>query len=97
MHRRDLPGNPDVVLSQDKVAVFVHGCFWHAHEGCHIARVPKTKSEFWKQKFAKNRERDMNVKRELERSGWSVVIFWECEVSIDGIDELLVERGLVTD
>lgn len=95
LHRRDLPGRPDIVLPRDRTIIFVHGCFWHAHEGCSVARLPKTKPDFWAAKFASNRARDARVKAELEGMGWRVIILWECDIQGRELDSLLRSRGLV--
>lgn len=95
LHRRDLPGTPDIVLPRDRTIIFVHGCFWHAHEECSIARMPKTKPDFWVAKFASNRARDARVKAELEEMGWRVVVLWECHIKVRGLDNLLRSQGLV--
>jgi DNA mismatch endonuclease, patch repair protein len=79
LHRRDLPGSPDLVFPRRKKIVFVHGCFWHSHEACKFACTPKSNIEFWKSKLAKNAERDARVKGELEFMGWDVLVIWECE------------------
>lgn len=81
LHRRDLPGSPDLVFVSRKKAVFVHGCFWHRHCGCRLAYVPKSNTHFWNTKFSKNLDRDIRVKEELERMGWSVVVIWQCETA----------------
>ena len=78
LHRRDLPGTPDVVFPKYKVVILVHGCFWHQHEGCRRATIPKTRAEFWKKKLHGNVERDATVAA-LEAQGWRVEIIWECE------------------
>ena len=80
LHRRDLPGSPDVVLPKHRTVVFVHGCFWHRHEGCRYASTPKTRVDFWNEKFRKNVERDARQQRQLLEMGWRVVIVWECEL-----------------
>jgi DNA mismatch endonuclease (patch repair protein) len=67
-----------------KKAIFVHGCFWHSHEGCPNYRAPKSRPEFWLPKLRGNRERDARVKAELERQGWSVLVIWECETACQG-------------
>ena len=77
---RRLPGSPDIVLPRYRTVVFVHGCFWHGHNGCSKYTVPKTRTEFWTAKVARNRERDQEVWRALEAKGWTVVIVWECEL-----------------
>lgn len=80
IHRKDLPGNPDIVLSKYKTAIFVHGCFWHYHEGCREGRIPSTNTEFWNNKLSKNIERDKWNIKSLEESGWKVIVIWECEI-----------------
>ncbi len=79
LHRRDLPGKPDIVLPKHRTAVFVHGCFWHRHEGCRNATSPGTRTEFWQAKFAANVARDARNTAALEAAGWKVVVIWECE------------------
>lgn len=79
LHRRDLPGTPDLVLPRLKKAFFVHGCFWHRHPGCRMASSPKTREEFWQKKFRENVERDKRKAAELSGAGWDVAIVWECE------------------
>lgn len=79
LHRRDLPGSPDMIFPRKKVAIFVHGCFWHRHEGCRFSYNPKSNVEFWQAKFKINAARDARAKEELERMGWRVAIIWECE------------------
>ncbi len=78
LHRRDLPGKPDIVLPKYKTVIFVHGCFWHRHRGCRFAYTPKSRIEFWEAKFAENLDRDRRARRELLKQGWRVVIVWEC-------------------
>ena len=81
LHRKDLPGKPDIVLPRYNSVVFVHGCFWHRHNGCKNATVPKTKNIFWREKFKGNIERDIKVQEELQSMGWKILIIWECETS----------------
>lgn len=78
--RRDLPGSPDIVLPRHAAVVFVHGCFWHRHARCKGATSPKSRVDFWQDKFAKNVERDKRNRRDLRRLGWKVVVVWECEL-----------------
>ena len=79
LHRRDLPGSPDIVLPGRRAVVFVHGCFWHHHPGCRMASTPKTRTKFWLGKFARNVERDADHAAALIRAGWVVNVVWECE------------------
>lgn len=78
LHRRDLPGAPDLVMPGRKVAVFVHGCFWHMHQGCRFAKMPATRPEFWKAKLGANVERDRRAVERLQTLGWRVLCVWEC-------------------
>lgn len=75
-----LPGRPDIVLPKYRTVIFVHGCFWHGHKDCKYYTVPKTNTEFWMAKVARNQERDQVVWRKLEAKGWSVIIVWECQL-----------------
>lgn len=77
------PGTPDVVLPKYRTVIFVHGCFWHRHEGCKLAYTPKTRTEFWQAKFDKNMENDVRNKRLLEEAWWKVIVIWECEIKND--------------
>ena len=79
LHRRDLPGTPDLVFPGRRIAVFVNGCFWHRHEGCSKAYTPKTRTPFWTAKFAGNVERDRIKQDALREEGWIPVVIWECE------------------
>jgi len=78
LHSNSLVGRPDVVLPRHRMAIFVHGCFWHRHKGCQFAYSPKTRREFWKLKFDSNIARDKKVRRQLTEDGWRVVTIWEC-------------------
>ena len=78
LHRRDLPGSPDLVLPKYKIAVFVHGCFWHRHPNCSRATTPANRAEFWNQKFSKNIARDQAAITALTNLGWRPVVIWEC-------------------
>jgi DNA mismatch endonuclease, patch repair protein len=79
LHVKDLPGCPDIVLPKYKVVIMVNGCFWHGHD-CHIANRPKSRSEYWEQKIAKNRARDGQSKSQLIELGWRVATIWECAI-----------------
>jgi DNA mismatch endonuclease (patch repair protein) len=92
LHRRDLPGVPDIVLPGRKVAVFVHGCFWHRHVGCRYSKLPATRPEFWTAKLEGNRERDARAVQALQAMGWRVLIIWECAVRDREVLSALPER-----
>lgn len=79
LHRKNLPGRPDLVFPKHRLVVFVHGCFWHQHKGCHYAYMPKSRTEFWSEKFAQNLARDKRQERALRDLGWQVLVVWECE------------------
>ena len=79
LHRRDLPGSPDVVLPRFRTVIFVHGCFWHRHPDCRYTTTPKTRLEYWLPKFAANIERDLRKEAQLQALGWRVLLVWECE------------------
>lgn len=81
LHRKDLPGSPDIVLPRLKKAIFVHGCFWHRHQGCKFAYTPKSNTEFWLAKLDANMRRDTAALQALAALGWEILIVWECEVS----------------
>jgi len=78
LHRKDLPGNPDIVLPRFRVAILVHGCFWHMHKGCKLARIPSTRTEFWSAKLLTNAMRDQTALSRLLAIGWRVLTIWEC-------------------
>jgi len=82
LHRRNLPGKPDLVFPSRRKVIFVHGCFWHRHPdpACKLARLPKSKLDFWLPKLERNRERDLKVQKQLAELGWEYLIIWECEV-----------------
>ncbi|BCN38415.1 very short patch repair endonuclease [Alicycliphilus denitrificans] len=81
LHRKDLPGSPDLVFSRLKKVIFVHGCFWHRHPGCRFAYTPKSNTPFWLEKLEGNMRRDTLTLAALDALGWQVLIVWECEVS----------------
>ena len=83
------PGSPDVVLPKYNTIVFVHGCFWHFHEGCKHGKIPKSNVEFWEKKLYGNRERDARNQRELKAMGWTVITVWECELKKDKREQTL--------
>ena len=79
LHREDLPGTPDIVLPKHRTVLFVHGCYWHRHQGCRFSSDPKTNQAFWETKFASNMERDARKTGELKALGWRVLVVWSCE------------------
>ena len=79
LQARDLPGRPDIVFRRARLAIFVHGCFWHRHPGCEHARMPKSRLEFWEPKLATNVQRDTESNAKLRDAGWTVMTLWECE------------------
>lgn len=80
LHRKDLPGSPDLAFPRFKKAIFVHGCFWHGHDCARGARKPKTNAAYWEQKIARNKARDARVRGELAALGWESLTIWECEL-----------------
>ena len=86
LHRKDLPGSPDIVLPKYKTVIFVHGCFWHRHENCKYASNPKTRQEFWEAKFRENINRDKLNQENLSSKGWKIIIVWECEIKDKDFD-----------
>lgn len=88
IHVRDLPGKPDLVFPGRKKIIFIHGCFWHMHEGCPFARAPKSRVEFWRAKLEGNKARDQRTLAELQDAGWEVLTIWECQLTCP---ELLAE------
>ena len=83
LHRKDLPGSPDIVLPKYKTIIFVNGCFWHRHENCKYASTPKTRKEYWETKFRNNIKRDNLNQAKLSSKGWKVKIIWECQLKGD--------------
>lgn len=84
LHSRKLPGTPDLVFAGRRKVIFVHGCFWHRHEGCKNARLPKSRLDFWLPKLDSNRERDDRTLRQLSELGWDALVIWECETRSEG-------------
>lgn len=86
LHRRDLPGSPDIVLPKPGAVVFVHGCFWHRHEGCPKATTPSSNAAFWRVKFMANVRRDAAAIDRLVALGWRVAVVWECAIGAAGLE-----------
>lgn len=94
LHHPDLPGCPDIVFTRRRLAIFVHGCFWHAHEDCRRARIPKTRSDYWKAKFQRNKARDERDQKSLRELGWKPYVIWECETGdVEFLEALF--RGII--
>ena len=98
LHRKDLPGNPDLVLPKYNLAIFVHGCFWHRHLDCFYATSPATRKKFWREKLDGNAARDKQKQAELLESGWRVMVIWECGLKhqlhdIDTIKEIIIDNN----
>jgi DNA mismatch endonuclease (patch repair protein) len=87
LHRKDLPGCPDLVFPRYKKALFVHGCFWHSHPGCKRATIPKSHQDYWRSKLEKNRDRDKKSQAALLAAGWDIMIVWECEIKNNDLTE----------
>jgi len=91
LHSAKLPGKPDIVLPRFRAVIFVHGCFWHRHEGCRNASVPKSNAAFWAEKFVRNVERDAMNRVGLKEAGWRVAIIWECAIRHRGEVDVAAE------
>ena len=90
LHGRHLPGRPDIVLPKYRTVVFVHGCFWHQHSGCKYAYKPKSNRAFWKRKLGSNVKRDKEVRKQLRKLGWIVMVAWECKLRESDLRKLVV-------
>ena len=95
LHRKDLPGKPDIVLPKYNTVIFVHGCFWHNHKKCVDGHTPKSNSDFWQQKFERNKARDLRQKKALRILGWRVLIIWECETKLKKILESRLKKMMI--
>lgn len=86
LHRKNLPGKPDLVFGPRRKVIFVHGCFWHQHSGCRAGRLPASNTSYWHPKFERNVRRDVQARSDLERDGWSVLVIWDCETKdVEGL------------
>jgi len=94
LHRKDLPGKPDIVLPKYKTIIFVQGCFWHGHDGCKYYVVPKTRTDWWLNKINGNIRKDLSSRQMLVSNGWTVIDVWECELKKSKIDATL--ENLIT-
>ncbi len=89
LHDKTLPGKPDIVFPKYKTVLFIHGCFWHGHEGCKYYVVPKTKTEWWLTKINGNIRKDADSIARLQQLGWKVIVVWECELKPGKLDDTL--------
>ena len=89
LHRKDLPGNPDIVLPKYKTVIFINGCFWHGHKDCKFASIPETNRDFWLTKISGNIIRDNESVERLKQSGWKVIVIWQCELKPKVKDQTL--------
>lgn len=90
LHRKDLPGKPDLVFSSRRIALFVHGCFWHGHDCKRGRSLPATNTDFWTNKIRNNIERDVKVKTSLMQLGWKPVVIWECQTKGNNLPNVLI-------
>jgi DNA mismatch endonuclease (patch repair protein) len=97
LHARELPGCPDIVFRKRRKAIFVHGCFWHQHEGCRLAKLPSARPEYWVPKLARNRQRDRAALARLASLGWQALVVWECELRDESGLRAKLERFLGAD
>ncbi|QFY43522.1 DNA mismatch endonuclease Vsr [Candidatus Methylospira mobilis] len=95
LHRKDLPGKPDIVLPKYRLCIFVNGCFWHQHPGCPRATIPASNVEFWRKKLQRTRERDLQNITELTNLGWRILLLWECETKDSSRLQSLLDGVLV--
>lgn len=93
LHDKKLPGKPDIVLKKYKTVIFIHGCFWHGHEGCRYFVVPKTRTEWWVNKINTNKQNDLIAIYKLRKLNWKIIILWACEID-DTITYKIVNRIL---
>ncbi len=96
LHDKALPGKPDIVLKKYNTVIFVHGCFWHAHQGCRYFIIPKTRTEWWIEKLDRNVLRDKKEIGQLKKLGWKVIIVWECELKKGTIEKLTEVMNQIT-
>jgi len=94
LYRRDLPGRPDLIFPKYRVAVFVHGCFWHQHPACRYAVMPKSNRSFWLKKLRGNQQRDLRNAAKLRKAGWRVLTVWECKVDQQALETLARKIGV---
>lgn len=95
---KQLPGKPDIVFTKKKIVVFIHGCFWHGHDiGCRYSHIPQSRQEYWNSKISKTKQRDIEHVKSLTKSGWNIIVIWECEIKSnfdEVINKLISELGI---
>jgi len=97
VHKKNLPGTPDIVLLKYKTIIFVHGCFWHGHDGCHYSVIPETRTEWWKKKIERTKQLDFQNKNKLEKEGWRVITIFECDLKGNKINNTFENLlGMIT-
>lgn len=89
LHDNSLPGKPDLVLPKYKTVIFIHGCFWHGHNNCRYFTIPKTRTEWWTEKIAKNKTNDEKAVKQLKKEGWNVITVWECKLKPSKLEQTL--------
>ena len=89
LHDNSLPGKPDLVLPKYKTVIFIHGCFWHGHNNCRYFTIPKTRTEWWTEKIAKNKANDQKAVKQLKKEGWNVITVWECKLKPSKLEQTL--------
>ena len=92
---KTLPGKPDIVLPKYNTVIFVHGCFWHGHEGCKYAKLPENNNKWWHEKILKNKNRDLLNEKKLEEKSWKIIVLWQCQLkqkAENKLDELVIKR-----
>ncbi len=94
LHRKDLPGKPDIVLPKYNTIIFVHGCFWHRHKNCRFAYTPKSRKEFWNAKFRDNKRRDKKNQKKLKNLNWRVITIWECQTRNLELIRKIIKKNL---
>jgi len=91
VHVSSLPGKPDIVLRKYNTVIFIHGCFWHRHKNCPYCSTPKSNQQFWQDKFKRTIDNDVKHQKELKKSGWNLIIIWECELNKTSKEKKLVQ------
>jgi len=93
LHKKDLPGKPDIVLRKHRTVIFVHGCFWHQHKRCKRSNIPKSHTQYWKPKLERNMSRDKVHKKNLRKLSWKTIVIWECETkSLEKLKDKLLKK-----